>query len=150
MLRVADEPNNVTNLNSISEFKNFVNTNNGGSPEVQSVTSSGTAPPKKPKIPPIVLRDKSRYNDISAYLKEKKVDFGTAITVPEGVKLTPPDSDSYRWITNFSKKNQSLSSPTPCKRTNSCMLYYVVYWKLGQLQKLPKIWRLWVLILKIL
>lgn len=57
------------------------------------------------KIPPIVLRDKSKYNQLTAKFKELKLDFGRALTVPEGVKIHPATINDFRCITKLLDTN---------------------------------------------
>lgn len=61
--------------------------------------------PKKIRIPPIVLRQKELYNDLSIFFKNKGVNYGSAVTVPEGVKLHPSTPDDYRFIANHLETN---------------------------------------------
>ena len=61
---------------------------------------------RKAKIPPIVIRDKNRYNQIATHLKANNVDYGDAVNLREGIKIHPKTQDAYRFIQNFQDTNQ--------------------------------------------
>lgn len=62
--------------------------------------------PKKEKVPPIVIRNKQRYNAITGALKTAHIDFGHAVNMQEGIKIHPPTIDDYRKIQKFLDENK--------------------------------------------
>lgn len=55
-------------------------------------------PPKKPHVPPIVIRNKASYQNFSNVLKTNKVNIVKATTIAEGVKLHPDSPQDYNKI----------------------------------------------------
>lgn len=70
------------------------------------VTQTAAPPqPKAQRIPPIVLRNKDRYNQITAHLKTIGVDFGQATNTNEGIKLHLATIEDYRKTQAFLESN---------------------------------------------
>lgn len=77
----------------------------------EAVKRGGDAPPgsgnsapaepekaKRNRVPPIIIRDKTKFTDISKRLYQNRIDYGKAMTITEGVKLHPTSYESYRQI----------------------------------------------------
>ena len=60
-----------------------------------------TKPTKKERIPPIVLREKDKYNLLATACKEAGISFSLATNISHGIKIHPKSSDDYRSIVKF-------------------------------------------------
>lgn len=61
---------------------------------------------KKLRVPPIILREKDKYNQITSHFKNNNINFGNASTVPEGVKFHPPTPLDYSKMMKYLDKNK--------------------------------------------
>lgn len=53
---------------------------------------------KSNKVPPIILREKEKFNSLTSHLKAHNINFDRAVTVKEGVKLFPSTPLDYNKI----------------------------------------------------
>ncbi|XP_048517395.1 uncharacterized protein LOC125502627 [Dendroctonus ponderosae] len=51
---------------------------------------------RRTKVPPIVLREKDKYDEITRRLMDKKINYGCGVTTKEGVSTHPPTAEDYR------------------------------------------------------
>ncbi|KAH1021730.1 hypothetical protein HUJ04_011214 [Dendroctonus ponderosae] len=61
---------------------------------------------RRTKIPPIVLREKSKYDEITRKLMDSKVNYGCGITTKEGVRTHPPTENDYRMMIRILDNNK--------------------------------------------
>uniref|UniRef100_A0AAR5P914 Uncharacterized protein n=1 Tax=Dendroctonus ponderosae TaxID=77166 RepID=A0AAR5P914_DENPD len=77
---------------------------------------------RRTKIPPIVLREKSKYDEITRKLMDSKINYGCGITTKEGVRTHPPTEDDYPakpvQRQKPSQQAQPTAKPQPQPRTN--------------------------------
>lgn len=59
------------------------------------------------RVPPIIIRDKTKFTDISRELYQKKIDYGKAMTVSEGVKVHPLTFENYKKIVEILEKSNT-------------------------------------------
>lgn len=82
--------------------KNKTNSNSNNSTKYTAEPSPAvameTTEPKKPYVPPIVIRDKHAYSGVSKTIKDKKLNINKAQTVSEGVKIFPDTPLDYNQI----------------------------------------------------
>lgn len=68
-----------------------------------------TQPPAQPKrehVPPIILRNKEKWMEVSAAFTKKSLNFNSARMTHEGVKIMPQTPDDYRGITKLLEKRK--------------------------------------------
>lgn len=70
-------------------------------PNAQTQNSQQTKQPSRTRVPPIVIRDKNAYPNVSNYFKMKKFNFSNAVTTSEGVKIFPCTPEDYRGMTGY-------------------------------------------------
>ncbi|CAH0547096.1 unnamed protein product [Brassicogethes aeneus] len=70
-----------------------------------SNTPQAQIPPKQDKIPPIILRNKTRWTMVSGAITAAGHSFSRATNIQDGVKNFPDTSDDYRAITKFLSEN---------------------------------------------
>ncbi|KAK9708159.1 zinc finger associated protein [Popillia japonica] len=58
------------------------------------------------KIPPIVLRDKSRWSRVSSEIKRRGISFTKAQNIPDGIRIYPSSEADYRMLTKFFSDDQ--------------------------------------------
>lgn len=71
------------------------------SPKNNSNQQNLNAAPKPPRVPPVVIRNKSMYSQISTHFKNSKINFSRATNVEEGVKLFPETPNDYNNMIKF-------------------------------------------------
>ncbi|XP_050305056.1 uncharacterized protein LOC126742452 [Anthonomus grandis grandis] len=92
-------------------------TSSGARPGFRNQIPPQPAPqaPKREKIPPIVLRDKTRYDQITAHLNQLKINFGHTVNIRDGIKIHPQTIDDYRrtqsFLENHKEQFHSFSLP---------------------------------------
>ncbi|KAK9717104.1 zinc finger associated protein [Popillia japonica] len=68
---------------------------------VTEAQSGQATPPPKDRIPPIVLRDKSKWAGVSTELKRRGLQFLRAQNIADGIRIFPATEADYRSITKF-------------------------------------------------
>ncbi|CAH0555085.1 unnamed protein product [Brassicogethes aeneus] len=92
------KPKSITNEPSTGEYL----------PPTQQSSKSPDPTPipiKQDKIPPIILRKKSRWTMVSSAISKLNLKFSKATNTQDGVKFFPCSSDDYRGITRFLSEN---------------------------------------------
>lgn len=64
-------------------------------------STEDTEPKKKLSIPPIVMRDTSKWNEVNNHLRAHAVDYSKARQADDGIKITPTSTEDYRKIIRF-------------------------------------------------
>ncbi|KAK9738169.1 zinc finger associated protein [Popillia japonica] len=58
------------------------------------------------KIPPVVLRDKTRWSQVSSEIKLRGISFTKAQNIPDGIRIYPSSEADYRTLTKFFSDDQ--------------------------------------------
>ncbi|KAK9720011.1 zinc finger associated protein [Popillia japonica] len=70
-------------------------------PTADQAHSGQSLPPPNDKIPPIVLRDKTKWAGASSEMKRKGLKFLKAQNIADGIRIFPATETDYRSITKF-------------------------------------------------
>uniref|UniRef100_A0AAR5P8V9 Uncharacterized protein n=1 Tax=Dendroctonus ponderosae TaxID=77166 RepID=A0AAR5P8V9_DENPD len=109
--RKAAQPAQQTRTSTQQPAKDV--TKKQGAPAAQQTSTRRT------KIPPIVLREKSKYDEITRKLMDSKVNYGCGITTKKGVRTLPfwiLDNNKYQYHTYQLEEEKQLSSHPGCSR----------------------------------
>lgn len=60
------------------------------------------------RIPPVIIRDKSKWMQISKKLADERINFTNAKNSDHGIKVSTPSSDDYRRLTKFLDKHNHV------------------------------------------
>lgn len=71
------------------------------------------------KVPPIILRDKTKFTVLAKHLETRRINYGNARATEDGVQMNPQSAEDHRKILEHLKK-QKITHSVILYRHNSC------------------------------
>jgi hypothetical protein len=73
-------------------------------------------PPAESKIPPVIIRDASKWSSLSQAMVQKKINFSKARSCVDGIRVNPVTVDDFRSMTRlFEARGMALSHLRPLR-----------------------------------
>lgn len=101
---VSDPRTKINKTHSPSQTP--VSQNAVKTPTQTGQASAGSTAQQKTRVPPIILREKKKYNEITSMFKNLKLDYGKGKVLSEGIKIHPATPQDYNQIWSLIVKHK--------------------------------------------